>query len=336
MGTGSRRRHLRLLAVCLPAALLLAACEASSPSILEPAGPGARRIEGLWWILFWVAGAVFLVVLALMAIALWRARRTDASIATHVGWGEPFIVVAGVALPALILGAVFLVSLGDLAALSNDEGDDALTIEVVGKVWWWEARYPNGAVTANEIHVPVGEPVELELTTTDVIHSFWVPRLQAKVDMIPGRVNRMSIQADEPGRYRGQCAEFCGLQHANMAFYVVAEPPQEFEEWVAMEAAPADEPVQSGAARGRDVFLGSTCAGCHAIRGTPASAELGPDLTHLDARATIGAGLFANTRANLARFIVDPQEVKPGITMPPTELTAAELDALLDYLEQLD
>lgn len=287
--------------------------------------------------MFWIALAVFLIVLIFLAIAVIRARRKDAEPATDASWGEPFVVIAGVVLPSLILAFVFVISLRDMRALSAPSEDARLEIEVVGHDWWWEVRYPGSdAVTANEIHIPTGEPVRLELTAADVIHSFWVPQLQAKTDMIPGKVNYTWIEADAPGRYRGQCAEFCGLQHANMIVYVVAQPPAEFDEWLANEAQSASPPTDDAAAAGENVFMNTTCVGCHAIRGTAAVSQIGPDLTHLAQRETIAAGVLANTRANLARFVTEPHDVKPGVAMPPTALTPEELEALLDYLEQLD
>jgi cytochrome c oxidase subunit II len=314
--------------------LALVSCT-SATSTLDPAGPGAARIERLWWLIFWIATVVFLIVLGFLIVALRRGRRQDVEVSRNVRWGEPFIVISGVVVPAVILIGVFVVSLVDMRSLSRTGSRAALEIEVVSHDWWWEARYPNGAVTANEIHVPVGEPVRLKLLTADVIHSFWVPRLQAKVDHVTGRTNYMWLQADRPGRYRGQCAEFCGLQHANMAFYVVAQPSSDFQTWVEQTATPA-EPATDAAAAGEQVFMTSTCVGCHAIEGTPADAQVGPDLTHLADRRTLFAGTVPNTRENLAEIIVDPQAVKPGVAMPPTELTADELEDLMDYLQQLD
>jgi cytochrome c oxidase subunit II len=325
----------RMVEATLAASALafMPACE-GAPSTLDARGAGAQRIEALWWLVFWLATAVFVVVLGFLVVAVARGRRPDVEVPRDVRWGEPFIVVAGVILPALLLVAVFALSLGDIRALSATGNQATLEIEVRSHDWWWEARYPNGAVTANEIHVPVGEPVRLRLVTADVIHSFWVPQLQAKTDHITGRVNHMWLEADEPGRYRGQCAEFCGLQHANMAFYVVAEPRARFQAWIEEAAAPA-EPATGTAAAGEDVFLRSTCVGCHAIRGTPAGAQVGPDLTHLATRASLFAGTVANTRANLETIVTDPQSLKPGVPMPPTEMAPGELQALLDYLEQL-
>jgi cytochrome c oxidase subunit 2 len=307
--------------------------EEDSPSILEPAGPAAERVEGLWWPMLWISVAVFVVVAALLVRAsLRRGGSQDESVdRSEVRWGEPFIAIAGVFVPVLILGGVYLFSLKEMNALAGGSESAELTIEVVGRDWWWEVRYPNGATTANEIHIPAGEPVEVELTSADVIHSFWVPRLQVKTDQIPGEINTTWLEADEPGTYRGQCAEFCGLQHANMVFYVVAQTPDEFDAWVEDQAAPAEATDLPG----ENIFLSASCAGCHAIRGTEADADLGPDLTHLASRTTL-AGTVPNDRDNLLRFVRDPHDVKPGVAMPPAELDADELEAVIDYLEELD
>ena len=313
------------------ALLLMAACSDDAPSVLEPAGPGARRIEGLWWLMFWISLVVFVVVVALLIVALLRRTKEAAVDRSEVRWGEPFIIVAGVVIPAIVLSSVYVIALNDMNELAAHGDDAGTTIEVIGHDWWWEVVYANGAVTANEIHIPAGEPVRVELSTDDVIHSFWVPELQVKIDMNPGETNDLWLEADEPGRYRGQCAEYCGLQHAKMIFYVVAEPRAEFDQWLANEAEPA-----AADDLGQQVFLNSTCVGCHAIRGTDATAEVGPDLTHLAARETIASGVLPNTRSSLARWITDPQSVKPGATMPPTELAGDELEALLDYLSGLD
>jgi cytochrome c oxidase subunit II len=287
--------------------------------------------------MFWISAVVFVVVVGMLAAGLWRRRSNDEDPRRPVKWGEPFILIAGVVIPAVVLVAVFLISLRDMSELSAPDEDAELTIDVVGHDWWWEATYePSGAVTANEIHIPAGRPVRVRLTTDDVIHSFWVPQLQVKVDMIPGKTNDMWLEADEPGRYRGQCAEFCGLQHANMIFYVVAQTPDDFESWLNDQALPAAQPDVSSAAQGEDVFMNSTCVGCHAIRGTEATANVGPDLTHIGGRRTIAAGVIENTRANMATWILDPQEVKPGAVMPPTDLSSDELNDLLDYLGQLE
>lgn len=324
---------LSVAALALPA---LAACTDESPNALDPRGSGASRIADLTYLLLWTSVAVFGVVLVLLFAGVVRGRKKSNDVdKTEVRWGEPFIVIAGVVVPALILGAVFVVSVRDQAALSKASAGAKMTIQVVGHLWWWEARYPNGAVTANEIHIPVGETVRVELTTDDVIHSFWVPQLQAKTDMVNGRTNYMALDADRPGRYRGQCAEFCGLEHAQMVFYVVAQPPAQFESWLANQAADAASLPIGTVTAGRDVFLEESCAGCHTVRGTEAAGTLGPDLTHLAGRRTIAAGTLDNTRAGLERWILHPQNVKPGTIMPPTSLSDTELNALLDYLQGL-
>lgn len=321
--------------MALVSAAGLSACS-SRDSILEPAGEAGRRVEGLWWLLFWVSLVVFAFVVALMAASLlggrWRAPGA-ASEEVDRSWGGRLIVIGGVVVPTLILGAVFVVSLDDVRALADDPEDDILTIEVTGHVWWWSAEYPNGAVTANEIHIPVGDPVRFELSAADVIHSFWIPALGPKRDMIPGQTNTLRLSADEPGRYRGQCAEFCGVQHARMGLFVVADP--DFDRWMAAQAAPANDATGPDASAGRELFMAGSCAGCHAIRGTRADASIGPDLTHLASRKTIGAASWDNTQDNLARFVADAQSMKPGAVMPPAELTPAEVDLVVEYLETL-
>jgi cytochrome c oxidase subunit 2 len=306
---------------------------AAAPSILDPAGPGARHIESLWWPMLWISTAVFVIVVGFLIRAMLRGKKDgyDTLDRDQPRWGEPFIAIAGVFIPALILAGVYIYSLREMNALSDVGANPTMEIDVIARNWWWEARYDNGAVTANEIHIPVGETIRLNLLTEDVIHSFWVPELQAKTDHVPGHENHMWLQADEPGRYRGQCAEFCGLQHANMVFYVVAEERADFDDWVANEA----EDVEAVASEGGEIFVNASCAGCHAIRGTEAVGELGPDLTHLATRRTI-AGVLDNDAENLRAFISDPHPFKPGVSMPPTELNEEEIDAVVDYLLGLD
>lgn len=324
-------------AAAAAAALLVTACDEGSPSTLDSRGPGAARIEGLWWLMLWISVVVMAVVIGLLVVAVVKGRRSDAAADHRARWGEPFIVVGGVVIPAVILTAVFAISLRDMAAIARPDRPTSMTVEVVGHDWWWEARYDGGeVVTANEIHIPAGQPVRVELTTDDVLHSFWVPQLQAKTDTVPGRINHTWLEASRPGRYRGQCAEFCGLQHAKMAFFVVAQSPEDFDAWLENESEPAQEPTDANARAGQEVFLSSTCSGCHAVEGTAAASDVGPDLTHLAARDTIAGGVLDNNRDNLERFISDPQSLKPGVSMPPTELSLDDLQALVDYMEQLD
>jgi cytochrome c oxidase subunit II len=246
------------------------------------------------------------------------------------------------AIAASIVGLFVLVVAIALTdrALANLPMDDPLTIEMTGHQWWWEIRYedPDPSrtfTTANEVHIPVGRPVLVKLQSGDVIHSLWVPRLAGKRDLIPGRVSRMQLRADEPGVYRGQCAEFCGYQHAWMAFLVVAEPRDAYERWADAQRGSAIAPAAEQEKRGQQVFMQGTCVMCHAIQGTDANARLGPDLTHVASRQTLAAGALPNQPAHLARWIVEPQAVKPGVNMPPNRLPPADLDALVAYLSSL-
>jgi cytochrome c oxidase subunit 2 len=336
-GGGLRRRGLWVVLMLVLTGP--SACGGDPPSILEPGSKAAERVAGLWWVLFWISVVAVGVVTAFLLVAVRRRSRPDEDDDVDmrpVPWGGRFVVIAGIVVPGAVLAATFVVSLLVLDDLAAPSEDPALTVEVVGRNWWWEVRYPDGVVTANEIHIPVGEPVEVELPTADVIHSFWVPELQVKEDHMPGSENSLWLEADRPGRYRGQCAEFCGLQHANMRFQVEAQPADEFEAWLARQERPAAEPVTDAARRGQDVFVGSSCAGCHTVRGTPADGELGPDLTHLASRETIGAGVVELSESSLADFVADPQDDKPGASMPPTELSPEEVAAVVAYLMELE
>jgi cytochrome c oxidase subunit 2 len=244
-------------------------------------------------------------------------------------WTVSLATACTVAVLLVLLGLDISVSRATTAA----PGRDALRVVVTGHQWWWEIRY-GGVVTANEIHVPVGRTVVLELRSNDVIHSVWPISLSPKLDEIPGKNNSLSLRAERPGVFRGQCAEYCGHQHAKMAFLVVAEPAGSFERWLQAQREPAAPPADDLARRGQQVFL-STCALCHTVAGTPASGRAGPDLTHLAGRATIAAGTLPNTRGNLAGWILDPQAIKPGAYMPPSQLAPPDLHAVVAYLETL-
>lgn len=310
-------------------------------STIHPAGPAAAEIAWLWWVMFWVFTAVFGLVIVLLLGALFRHRTSPSVSGERHDEGAPpplgrsgFIVAGGFLLPVVVVTPLYILSLQSSASFSPPP--DALTIRVVGHMWWWEVRYSNPEiVTANEIHIPAGQPVRLELASVDVIHSFWVPRLNGKRDLIPGVENVLWIQADEPGIFRGQCAEYCGTQHANMAFHVIALPPDKFDAWLDARARPRSEPESAEERRGFKVFMSAGCAECHTVRGTPAKGNVGPDLSHLGSRRTIGAALLPNTRGNLAGWIANPQAVKPGIKMPRSYLAADDLLALVAYLEGL-
>ena len=252
--------------------------------------------------------------------------------------GSSVAVAGGLTIVALI--ALLFQSVVTGRALDTLRSPDALRIQVTGNQWWWDVQYVTAnpslrVTTANEIHIPVGRPIRFDLLSNDVIHSLWIPNLQGKIDLVPGRLNELWLQADRAGVYRGQCAEYCGLQHAKMALVVVAEPPADFERWLTGNRAPAPAPVTPEQQRGKDVFERGPCAMCHNITGTLAGGRTAPDLTHIASRSTIGAGSVPNTRGYLAGWIADPQHIKPGNRMPSVGLNDEELQAVLAYLETL-
>ena len=305
-------------------------------SVLHPAGPHADALATLAWVLFAGGGAIFVAVMALTAYAVFGpARRRK--------WlGSPRAVVAcGLIFPVVTLSALFIYSmLTSHALVAAAGGEPALRIEVVGEQWWWRVNYIDSQgrhdfATANEIRIPAGRSVELVLKSADVLHSFWVPNLAGKVDMVPGRVNHLRLLAREPGVFRGQCAEYCGGPHAKMAFYVVAETAERYEAWAGNERAPARRTGAGDADLGAKVFL-SHCAACHAIRGTAAKGARGPDLTHVGSRRSIAAATLPMNSGTLAAWIVSSQHVKPGNLMPSfTEFTGEELTAVAAYLGAL-
>ncbi|MDP8956009.1 MAG: cytochrome c oxidase subunit II [Actinomycetota bacterium] len=303
----------------------------------------AERIAGIWWFMFWVSVAVVAFVGALLVVGMVRRRRrsgddgaeTEEPTSTR-RWEGRLLLFGGVVGPLLILFVLWLLTLRDVDLLAEPPRPPALTVDVVGRLWWWEVRYPqHRIVSANEVHIPVGQPVRLRLTTNGVIHSFWVPQLAGKTDMITGKVNTMWLEAERPGVYRGQCAEYCGIQHANMAFFVIAHPEAAFQQWLAEHASIPPEPTDPLLERGRSLFVTGTCATCHTIRGTPATGTVGPDLTNFGSRLTIGAGAVPNRPGYLGGWIVDSQSIKPGNLMPPIQVGAHELQALIAYLQSL-
>jgi cytochrome c oxidase subunit 2 len=324
----------RLLALA-PAVLLLGGCDGIQ-SALAPAGPDADRIARLSWLLFG-GGAVILVgVMALTALAMfggagWRRRLGSDTIVIAGGIVFPVAVLTGL----LVYGLVLLQA-GTPAAATGDP----LRIAVVGERYWWRVIYRdadgNRFESANELRIPTGRTIEVELTSADVIHSFWVPRLAGKLDMIPGRRNVLRFTAEAPGVSRGQCAEYCGGAHALMAFLVVALAEDEFEAWRAREAAPAAPPASAREQQGLLVFQSYGCGACHTIRGTAAAGTIGPDLTHVGSRRSLAAATLPNDEAALARFITDSQHIKPENLMPPFRILGdGELAALSRYLASL-
>jgi len=291
--------------------------------------------------MYLTSAVVFVLVVAALFWATLRRRRVEEPSDDRRERSVRTGVIVATAATTIILFVFLILDLSVGRAITTNPGPEALQVRVTGHQWWWEIQYrdslpQNWATTANEIHVPVGRPVLFELRSTDVIHSLWPPNLNGKRDLIPGNENSIWFQADSAGVYRGQCAEFCGHQHAKMAFLIVAEPPDSFSAWLVRQRDTAMTPTDSVALRGQEVFLSSSCVMCHAIGGTPAGSRIGPDLTHLASRRTIAAGTLPNTRGNLAGWIVNPQAIKPGVRMPSTRLDSDDLQALLTYLETLE
>lgn len=328
---------MKRLCAALGATLALGGCKAAPLGYLSPAGPAARVLASLGWGLLIASAAVCLIVLALLIFAMARRRRPED---TGLGGGSDRAairwIIGGAGCSTLVLLGAAIWTLWAAQTVTKASTPAGLTIDVTGHQWWWEARYRSDDpsrefTTANELAIPVGVPVQVNLRSNDVIHTFWVPRLAGKTDTIPGVTNRTRIEADKPGIYRGQCSEYCGLEHAHMAFFVVAMPQDGFNAWRdrQLQAAP-DEPSNQG----QQVFL-DKCAACHAVRGLSAGGVLGPDLSHFGGRTTIGAGTLDNNRQNLAYWINHVQVVKPGAKMPSLDLPSAQVKAVADYLEAL-
>ena len=326
-------------ALVLIGAGALAGCGSGSPSVLDPHSPEARRISNLFWLMLVMATFVYFAVVALVLLAL--RKRGQAA-----GPGAPddtpegrrrtnrFIIVGGLAIPIVILTIVALATVGTTKALETEQG--VIHVRIDAEQFWWRLIYPdNNVVSANEIHVPVGRSVELTLRSDNVIHSVWVPQLQGKTDVVPGQTNRMTFTAEAPGEYRGQCAEFCGIAHALMAFVVIAQPEQDYNQWLRDNAATPAAPTDAQAKAGQQVFVNGSCAGCHAVAGTSANATFGPDLTHFGSRRTIAALTLPNDPDHLAQWLAHTQRVKPGALMPNIDLTTGQVNQLVAYLEQL-
>ena len=290
--------------------------------------------------MFWVTTAVFLIVFALTLAAVWRGGRAQAAIDDKADKPLAAAVSFGVALTVVILFGLLGATMWTHKAVLALGAESAVTVNVTGHQFWWEFEYDEAVpsqrvTTANELHIPVGRPVVLKVTSRDVIHSFWVPNLHGKRDLIPGITSAIWLQADRRGVYRGQCAEFCGKQHAHMAFEVVAEPDPQFERWLDAQRQLASAPQSAAATHGRDVFLTTQCVLCHTVRGTPAAGKVGHDLTHVGTRGRIASGTLQTKTDAVAAWIRDPQHIKPGSQMPPTRLTDADVQALSEYLVNL-
>lgn len=306
---------------------------------LDPQGPAAESMADLWWLMLGLGAAVFVIFAVVLAVGLFRRRPPEGSEPDDEAPNRfgAWLIAGGVAVPLVIITIVFAATVHAMRAVPTTAPEGALVVEIVGHQWWWEVRYPDEDITtANEMHIPVGRSIALRLSSVDVIHSFWVPALGGKMDMLPDRTNTLVLKADEPGAHVSRCAEFCGLQHTLMGMVVVAEPPERFNSWMAAQRQPAAEPSEARARLGQGVFLGAgRCASCHAVRGTAATATVGPDLTHFASRPTLGATPVPNTPQNRADWVDDPHAIKRGVAMPAAEVSREDLDAVLAYLGTL-
>ncbi len=334
----------RTRGIAIPAtSLLLVACEYSNHNALAPAGPMADRIADLFWVFLIINSIVWALVLVFAVLAVkksWQRGIAADEPVTNARMRRGIAVAVGIT--ALILSGYMVAdfAVGRANAGYNADQEDALSIRVIGHQWWWQFVYEDSVAsrsvtTSNELHIPVGRPILIKGESADVIHSFWVPNLQGKRDLIPGYNTMLWLRADQPGIYEGQCAEYCGHQHARMRLLVIAHTPEDFARWYENARLPAPPPRDSITQRGQEVFLGGPCVMCHTIRGTLAGASVGPDLTHFASRRTIAAGSLPNTRGNLAGWILDAQSIKPGVLMPPIALPPNDLQALIAYLESL-
>jgi cytochrome c oxidase subunit II len=334
-----RSRFVRLALFAAVLAIILAACggEKLPYNTLDPAGPVAEKQADLFWLVFWIAAVVFVLVEAGLVYTVWRFRRRSAADTPKQVHGNNRLEIAWTIIPALLLAGVAVPTVGTIFDLAESP-EGAMTVEITAHQWWWEVNYPElGVVTANEIHIPTGEQVLFELESRDVIHSFSVPRLAGKQDVVPGRENTLNLSADQPGVYRGQCQEFCGLSHANMKFRVIAQEPAEFDAWVEAQlqdvAAPPPAEIEQ--------IVAGTCMSCHTISGVQSVSDApvqqpAPDLTHFGSRLTVAAGMLPNTEEDLARWLRDPPEVKAGSKMPDYDLSEDEIEALVEYLRSLE
>jgi cytochrome c oxidase subunit 2 len=327
-----RRAPLALAVVLLTT--FVACSTKRSPSIVDPKGSEAHTIAGVWWLMFGLATAVYVIVGGFIIVAAVRGRGTKEGRPSRVR-DNTFVWVGGIIVPAVILVVLGAATVHASNSLRKPE-TNPLRIEVVGKRWWWAVSYPDQKFdTANEVHIPVGRPIEIGLDSDNVIHSFWVPQLGGKVDLIPGQHNVWRFKATKEGTFRGECAEYCGLEHAKMNFLVVAQSAASFDTWALRHQQPQSEPASQLAANGQVVFMRAPCAGCHTIRGTTAHGTIGPDLTDIGSRLTLGANTVPNTEGYLSGWIVNSQTIKPGNLMPPIPLSSNDLQALVAYLRSL-
>lgn len=357
-GTGPRAAW-RRTAIAISIVAIASGCSGSSPSIVDDHGVESQRVAGVWWFMFILAIVVYVVVASLIIAGILRRPHSpegpaqpesevsgqspssgaDEGLSGPVTERDPadarWIWIGGIVVPVIILTTLAVLTIR-VVQTTRQPSKDELVIEVSGQRWWWDVRYPDGNVrTANEIHIPVGRTVRIELNSDNVVHSFWVPQIAGKLDVIPGQTNRLRVKATAEGRYRGQCAEYCGIGHARMAFMIVAESETEFGRWLTRRERAASGPTSEDTAEGQRVFMSETCSGCHTIRGTTATETIGPDLSDFGSRDWIGSVTVRNTPENLKNWIRDSHLIKPGSLMPPITIDDNALAALVTYLEAL-
>ncbi|PYT01625.1 MAG: cytochrome c oxidase subunit II [Acidobacteria bacterium] len=338
-------KHLKPLALA-SASFLFSSC-GGNQSAVDAAGIQAERLQNLWWLFFGVCTAVYIIVMTVLVIAFFRNRRAGADTLPEIGHEPPgenraaYTVKGAVAVTVVILFVLMFVSFRTGSAINTlSQSEDQLSIKVTGNQWWWNVEYKDAdpsknVTTANELHLPLGRTVKVELQSNDVIHSIWLPNMHGKKDLIPNYPTVFYFRPDKIGTYWGQCAEFCGYEHAKMRFIVIVETPEEFDAWLKAGQQPSVTPTDPTQQHGQQIFLTSVCTQCHTVQGTNASGRVGPNLTHVASRQYIAAGSLQNTREHLRSWITDPQAIKPGNRMPMNTYSEEDLDALVSYIESL-
>ena len=338
----------RLIAAALASASLCLDAYGQNQSALDAAGIQAQRLEHLWWVFFYICIGVYVVVMAVLLSALFKRKTPEGDIGPDVKPDQArekragVVVKSAVGMTAVVILALMIMSFHTGRAIGSQQyAPRPLTLKITGSQWWWFIEYFDNADpsknirTANELHLPVGRTVQVEFTSTDVIHSFWVPNLHGKIDLIPNYPTTFFFQPDKEGVYAGQCAEFCGYQHAKMRFTVYVHSQADFDAWANAQRQTPAAPPDSALQRGQQIFLTSTCTQCHSVQGTPANGSVGPNLTHVASRKYIAAGSLQNTNENLRKWITDPQAIKPGNRMPMHTYSDEDLTSLVTYIESL-
>lgn len=324
-------------------ALTLPFAAFAQQGVLSPGGPAGQSLTRLGWFVLALSLAVLAVMWALIGLVLTRPRGTLLEHApADTGGGQKWVLFGGFLFPACVLMAMYIAGLNSMSHFPLNKGmQTPAQIRIIGHQWWWEEHYLYGSghdhfVTANELHIPAGEPVDIDLTSDDVIHSFWVPALHGKVDLIPGNMNRIRIEASQPGTYRGQCAEYCGDEHAKMLLLVVAQSRDDFQKWLENSRQPGLAPVTDDQVKGQQVFMNAACSLCHTIDGTLALGTVGPNLTHIGSRKKIAANWLDNNTGNLSGWVTHARSLKPAVVMPNlSEFNGDQLRELVSYLQSL-